>query len=113
MSMAASAEGQFWALAEPLLAQPAVTRSTMMGLPCLRVSGRFFAAFDRRSGALVVKMPEGRVNELIDTAQAQAFAPAGRRFREWAASPSTRSDAWSLLLGEALAFVSTANARED
>ena len=32
-------EARFWALAEPMLAQAGVTRSTMMGLPCLRIDG--------------------------------------------------------------------------
>src|SRR6266566_5014870 len=35
-------EELFWQLAEPLLADPAATRSTMMRLPCLRLDGRFF-----------------------------------------------------------------------
>jgi hypothetical protein len=32
-----------WDLVEPMFADPAVTRSTMMGLPCVRYAGRFFA----------------------------------------------------------------------
>lgn len=36
-------EARFWHLAEPLLGQPGVTRSTTMGLPCLRWNGAFFA----------------------------------------------------------------------
>jgi hypothetical protein len=38
---------RFTELAEPLLATAGVTRSTMMGLPCLRREGSFFAAWDR------------------------------------------------------------------
>ncbi len=34
-------EHRFWSLADPLLDRPTVTRSTMMGLPCLRVDGAF------------------------------------------------------------------------
>jgi hypothetical protein len=98
-------EARFWALAEPLLADAAVTRSTMMGLPCLRADGRFFASFDRRNAALVVKLPAARVDELIECGAAEAFAPSGRRFREWAAIGSGRLEAWSALLREALAFV--------
>src|SRR5262249_7496937 len=51
------AGGSFDRLAESLLAQPDVSRSTMMGLPCLRRSGAFFASYDRRTGNLVVKLP--------------------------------------------------------
>ena len=48
----------------------------MMGLPCLRVNGQFFASFDRRTGDLVVKLSEQRVNELIERGEAHPFAPA-------------------------------------
>ena len=59
----------------------------MMGFPCLRVDGKFFASTDRATGDLLVKLPEARVDELVDTGRAESFAPAGRRFREWAAIP--------------------------
>lgn len=99
------AEDRFWEVAEPLLARAGVTRSTMMGLPCLRVDGGFFAAFDRQTGDLVVKLPEARVDELVGSGRAQSFAPAGRRFREWAAVSPSRRRSWPTLLDEALAFV--------
>jgi hypothetical protein len=100
-------EARFWALADPMLAQAGVTRSTMMGLPCLRIDGQFFASFDRRTGDLLVKLPESRVAELVDAGRARSFAPAGRRFREWAAIAPTRRRAWTALLKEALAFVAS------
>lgn len=105
MTAAASPEeGRFWELAGPLLDQAGVTRSTMMGLPCLRLDGRFFASFDRRTGDLLVKLPEARVDALVAGERARPFAPAGRRFREWAAIPAARRRQWSGLLDEALAF---------
>jgi hypothetical protein len=52
-----TAEELFWDLVEPMYADPAVQRSTMMGLPCVRLAGRFFASLDRRTGALLVKLP--------------------------------------------------------
>ena len=101
-------EARFWALAEPLLAErPGVTRSTMMGLPCLRVDGAFFASWDRKTGALLVKLPEARVDELVHAGRAESFAPAGRRFREWAAIPVDRSRSWRALLDQAYEHVST------
>lgn len=45
--MTTSAEDRFWELAAPLMGDGAVTRSTMMGYPCLRYRGRFFASIDR------------------------------------------------------------------
>ena len=102
-------EKLFWELAEPLLADPAVSRSTMMGLPCLRLQGRFFASLDRRTEALLVKLPAGRVTALIAAGDAQPFAPAGRVFREWAALPQPDRRRWARLLNEARRFAATAS----
>jgi hypothetical protein len=77
----------------------------MMGLPCLRTNGAFFASCDRRTGDLLVKLPAARVDELVDAGRAQSFAPAGRRFREWAAIPPQRSRVWKRFVDEALIFV--------
>ena len=105
MTAATTGEARFWDLAEPLLADEGVERSTMMGLPCLRVHGAFFASCDRHTGDLLVKLPEARVDQLVAAGRAHSFAPAGRRFREWAAIPSDRSRTWKRLLDEALVFV--------
>ena len=71
-------EARFWDLAELLLGQPGVTRSTMMGLPCLRWNDAFFASCDRRTGDLLVKLAETRVDDLVAAGRAEPFAPAGR-----------------------------------
>ncbi len=93
---------RFWSLAEPLLQQAGVTRSTMMGFPCLRLNGRFFASCDHRTGHLVVKLDEQRVTAMLDVGRAEPFSPNGRRFREWASIPLRRSRSWPALLDEAL-----------
>jgi hypothetical protein len=98
------AEDQFWELAQTLAADPRVTRSTMMGLPCLRLDGRFFASLDQRSGELVVKLAEARVNELVEAGVAGPFAPAGRRFKQWATISLARQHLWAQYLAEAKAF---------
>ena len=95
----------FAALADTLLDRPQVTRSTMMGLPCLRIDGAFFGACDRRTGNLLVKLPRDRVTALVARGEAEPFAPAGRRFREWAAVPHAHVGTWTALLDEALTFV--------
>jgi hypothetical protein len=95
------AEELFWDLVEPMYADPAVQRSTMMGLPCVRLDGRFFASLDRRSGALLVKLPRERVGQLIAGGHGEAFAPAGRVFREWVAIPRPDRRRWRSLLTEA------------
>jgi hypothetical protein len=97
-----SGEDLFWELAAPLMTDSAVTRSTMMGFPCLRYHGRFFASTDRTTGALLVKLPAARVTELIAAEHGEPFAPAGRTFREWAAFTKPNRKRWAALLAEAL-----------
>ena len=94
----------FWELAGQLLAEPGVTRSTMMGYPCLRANGAFFACVERITGHLIVKLPALRVSELIAAGQALPFAPSGRTFREWAAFSVADPNKWSALLAEARSF---------
>ncbi|MDT3442635.1 hypothetical protein [Pseudofrankia sp. BMG5.37] len=96
---------EFARLTEHMLARAGVSRSTMMGLPCLRIDGAFFASYDTRTDRLLVKLPAPRVQQLVAVAAAEAFAPAGRTFREWAAIPSSRIADWSRLCAEALDFV--------
>jgi hypothetical protein len=93
---------RFWAIAEPLLARPGVTRSTMMGFPCLRLHGDFFASCDPSTGSLVIKLDADRCAQLIDLGRAELFAPNGRRFREWASIPAARHRTWRGLLNDAL-----------
>ena len=102
--MANDDEG-FWEAAATVLARNDVTRGTMMGLPCLRTDGTFFAAFDRASGDLLIKVAETRVDQLLASGEAGEVAPSGRRFREWAAIPPEAVDRWLDYLNEAYAFV--------
>ena len=95
----------FWSIAEPLLANPAVSKGTMMGFPCLRINGDFFASADHKTGDLDVKLPAARVLELIDAEIGQPFVPAGRRFREWVQIADRDAERWEALLEEALGFV--------
>lgn len=96
----------FWELAEPLLANGA-EKSTMMGHPCLRIDGDFFASLERRTGDLIVKLPADRVSEMIEDGSAEPFAPAGRRFKEWALITDRDEARWEQLLQDAITFVSS------
>jgi hypothetical protein len=91
-------------LTDDLLYDPAVGRSTMMGYPCVRRAGRFFASFDPRAEALVVKLPHERVLELIADGTGEPFAPNGRVFREWTTIPEPDPGVWEQLLAEARDF---------
>jgi hypothetical protein len=91
-------------LTDDLLYDPAVGRSTMMGYPCVRRAGRFFASFDTKAEALVVKLPRERVAELIDDGTGEPFAPNGRVFREWVTFPEPDPKLWERVLAEARDF---------
>lgn len=104
-------EQRFWTLAEPLLQQAGVTRSTMMGFPCLRLNGDFFASCDHRTGHLVIKLDEHAASALIDAGKAEPFAPNGHRFREWASIPVRRQRSWGSLLEQALQAAATRTLR--
>lgn len=94
----------FWGAAEGALARENVETGTMMGFPCLRLSGRFFASCEPRTGDLIVKLPAARVQELLAAGDALAFAPNGRTFREWALIPERDAERWARLIDEALDF---------
>ena len=99
------ATGFFWDLAEPMLAEAGVDEGTLMGFPCLRVDGDFFATCDHRSGDLIVKLPRERVAELVEAGVGRPFAPARRVFKEWVLVPERDEARWVALLAEARAFV--------
>jgi hypothetical protein len=105
MNALASKTEMFWKLADVMLADPAVSRSTMMGFPCLRFQGRFFASVERLTGNLIVKLPANRVVELVNQGSGEPFSPNGRVFREWVALPQLDEAQWADLLAEAREFV--------
>lgn len=79
----------------------------MMGYPCLRREGAFFACSEKGSGDLVVKLPAPRVQELIHHGTGLAFAPGGKPFREWVRIHGRDPFTWASLLEEAWAFASS------
>jgi hypothetical protein len=94
----------FWAAAGPVLSTAGVERGTMMGLPCLRSNGVFFASCDRSSGDLILKLPEERAQTLITAAIGEPFAPAGRTFRQWVRVGDRDERRWRALIAEARTF---------
>jgi hypothetical protein len=89
-----AADDEFWEAAAPVLERPGVTRSTMMGYPCLRLQGDFFASWDSRQLALVVKLDRQTVAALIAEGLGERFAPSGRPFREWLSIPRSARESW-------------------
>lgn len=96
--------GFFWEASAAALAHSDVATGTMMGFPCLRLSGAFFASCDHRSGDLIVKLPKHRVDQLIAAGTGKPFAPAGRTFREWVLIDDRDLARWAGLIDEARAF---------
>jgi hypothetical protein len=92
-------------LSEELVASdPAITRSTMMGLPCLRLDGAFFASLDKQNGHLIVKLAADDVSTRVASGEGKSFAPAGKVFREWLAIDDDSESVWRAALDDALAF---------
>jgi TfoX/Sxy family transcriptional regulator of competence genes len=81
---------------------PEVTRATMFGSPGLKVNGKVFACFVK--GELVVKLPEERVDALVESGQGERFDPGmGRVMREWVALEP--ADSWPALAAESRKYV--------
>ena len=95
----------FWDLAQPMMLSGEAEKGTMMGHPCLRTKGKFFASLGRQDNDLIVKLPAERVQALIAADKAAPFAPNGRTFREWALITELDEQAWKGYLEEAKAFV--------
>lgn len=96
----------FWDIAEPFFGAGA-ERSTMMGFPCLRIGGKFFASLEHRTGDLIVKLPATRVDELIEAGIGNSFAPNGRRFKEWTVIENRDEETWAGLMQEACDFATS------
>ncbi len=97
----------FWRLAEELYDDASVEEGTMMGSRCLRRDGEFIAMMDSRTDNMVVKLAAPRVLELIDEGAGEAFAPAGRVFREWLDVATPDEARWRSLLIEARDFAAS------
>jgi hypothetical protein len=95
----------FTDISTPALAHRDVTTGTMMGFPCLRVAGAFFASCDPRTGDLIVKLPRERIQQLVEAGIGTPFAPAGRTFREWVLIDDRDETRWAELIDEARLFV--------
>jgi hypothetical protein len=79
------------------------TRTSGFGRSGLRYRGKIFAMFVR--GRLVVKLPENRVSELVETGHGVRFdANKGTPMREWFALDPDDDTPWPELAAEALDF---------
>ena len=106
-----SPESLFDAVVERYAHDARVTGGTGFGSsPGRRVDGRIFAMVSR--GRLVLKLPAGRVAELIESGGGESYdAGKGRPMKEWVSLDPKHQDGWLELATEARAFVGSANQR--
>ena len=57
----------FWDLASEFLVRDGIEQGQLMGFPCLRVGGEFFATCDHRTGVLIVKLDGDTVAEMVES----------------------------------------------
>jgi hypothetical protein len=92
-------------LAEAELGTPGVTGGTGFGRSeGLRIDRKIYAMLV--NDELVVKLPRGRVDELVEAGVGRRFEPGtGRVMKEWLSVPAIASRRWKALVGEAKTFV--------
>ena len=101
------AEVLFEQLVERFRAEPAVTPPSGgagFGAAGLKVDGKLFAMLSK--GALIVKLPRERVDELVGAGTGTRFDPGhGRVMKEWIEVPVARNRLWRRLAEESQGFV--------
>lgn len=95
---------RFDKLTTRFLTEPDVSEGRMFGSPGLKIGTKIFAMLVK--GELVVKLPRGRVDQLVASGDGTPFDPGhGRLMKEWVTSPPSNSRDWEQLTSEALEFV--------
>jgi len=106
-----AAEERFDLLVGELIDRPGVSygkdepgTANRFGSNALKVGGKIFAMLVR--GSLVVKLPRGRVDELVDAGEGVRFDPrGGRPMTEWLVLDPSAKLSWLPLAAEAMQFV--------
>jgi hypothetical protein len=82
-----------------------VEPSQMMGMPCVKRSGKMVAGFAKGEGAMVFKLPDPAAHtRALALEGAHLFDPGGknRPFKEWVVVPDAHADQWKSFAQEAL-----------
>ena len=94
---------------DSLMKKPGISSARMFGAVGLKnKKGKFFAMLYK--GELVVKLPKGRVEQLVESHDAKHFVPGhGRVMKEWVAIEPAKNaeNEWVNLAKEANDFVSS------
>lgn len=94
----------FDTISAPYLERDGVDIGPMFGSEGLRIRGKVFAFVGYR-GALVVKLPAPRIDELAASGAAERMVMRDRAMREWALIEQSGADSWRRYVDEAFAFV--------
>jgi hypothetical protein len=101
----AGAHEIFDPIAQEHLALPETDMGRMFGTEGLRVRGKVYA-FVAHAGALVVKLPSPRIDELVAEGRAERMRMRGNALREWAQlAPTAGVEGWHSVIDEARTFV--------
>lgn len=106
----ATPESSYAALIEVFEAEPdvsppsaAVGHARGFGADALKIDGRIFAMLAH--GRLVVKLPQTRVDELLEAGLGERFDPGhGRLMKEWLSVHEGHEDEWETFTREALLY---------
>ena len=82
-----------------------VEPSQMMGMPCVKRSGKMIAGFARGEGSMVFKLPDKEAHaQALALEGAHLFDPSGqnRPFKEWVVVPVQHADQWEDFAAHAL-----------
>ena len=91
-------------VAADYLDRPGVDVGKMFASEGLRIRGKVFA-FVSFQGALALKLPAGRVDELDGEDGMQRMVMRERAMREWLTVPADAAERWAPLVAEAFIFV--------
>jgi hypothetical protein len=91
-------------IAQGYLERDGVDIGPMFGSEGLRIRGKVFA-FVGFAGELVIKVPEGRADEVVASGVAERMEIRGRVMREWLVVGLAAAEHWAPLTAEAFAYV--------
>ncbi len=111
-----TAEARYATVVDALLGSPDVSLGSPdgtkanqgFGSSALRINNKIFAMLSSHGG-FVVKLPRGRVDEVIASGHGERFDPGhGRLMKEWVVVGPTADEDWVALAREAMEFVGAA-----
>jgi hypothetical protein len=101
--MALTPKERYLAIADELHYNPEISQSRKSLSSGLRIKSKIFAMLSK--GQIVVKLPQTRVDELIERGEGERYESGGHPLREWVLIKPTTEEGWMGLVQEAQAFV--------